>query len=116
MTTVCACEKTVVIAKQPAMRHDMSARALRIHDHKSNAPGHLTSMKYELGEGTRRLSLCLRFSCSAEGLRRSTASVYGARDGDHQHRCSDRVSARGGSTDHDGSFGGLTGTAAFCWA
>ena len=83
MTTVCACEKTVVIAKQPAMRHDMSARALRIHDHKSNAPGHLTSMKYELGEGTRRLSLCLRFSCSAEGLRRSTASVYGARDGDH---------------------------------
>lgn len=36
MTTVWACEKTVVMAKQP---------------------GHLTSMKYELGLCTNRLSL-----------------------------------------------------------
>jgi len=53
-TTVCACEKTVVMAKQP---------------------GHLTSMKYELGDCTRRLSLWERFSVSAVGLRRSTARV-----------------------------------------
>jgi len=40
-TTVFACEKTVVIVKQP---------------------GHLTSMKKERGAGTRVLSLCLRAS------------------------------------------------------
>lgn len=55
-TTVWACEKTVVMAKQP---------------------GHLTSMKNELGLGTSRLSLWQRACCSAEGLRRSTARVYG---------------------------------------
>ena len=37
-------------------------------------PGHLTSIKYELGLCTRRLSLCLRFSAAAEGCRRSLAS------------------------------------------
>lgn len=41
ITTVWACEKTVVIVKQP---------------------GHLTSMKKERGAGTRVLSLCLRAS------------------------------------------------------
>ena len=45
-TTVDACEKTVVIWKQP---------------------GHLTSMKKELGDWTRRLSLCWRASYSAGG-------------------------------------------------
>jgi len=40
-TTVFACEKTVVMVKQP---------------------GHLTSMKKERGTGTRVLSLCLRAS------------------------------------------------------
>ena len=40
-TTVFACEKTVVMVKQP---------------------GHLTSMKNERGAGTRVLSLCLRAS------------------------------------------------------
>ena len=40
-TTVLACEKTVVMVKQP---------------------GHLTSMKNERGAGTRVLSLCLRAS------------------------------------------------------
>lgn len=52
MTTVCACEKTVVMVKQP---------------------GHLTSMKKDLGAGTRVLSLCLRASAAGVGLRRSTA-------------------------------------------
>jgi len=52
MTTVCACEKTVVMVKQP---------------------GHLTSMKKERGAGTRFLSLCLRASAAGVGLRRSTA-------------------------------------------
>lgn len=80
MTTVCACEKTVVMVKQP---------------------GHLTSMKKERGAGTsvcgrhqrlvslmvlfyvflgvgvvswrRTLSLCLRASEAGAGLRRSTA-------------------------------------------
>jgi hypothetical protein len=76
MTTVCACEKTVVIVKQP---------------------GHLTSMKNDRGAGTRvcrwqrsaqllkvvvvslfcfgmrTLSLCLRASAAGVGLRRSTA-------------------------------------------
>jgi len=52
MTTVCACEKTVVMVKQP---------------------GHLTSMKKDLGAGTRFLSLCLRASAAGVGLRRSTA-------------------------------------------
>lgn len=53
-TTVWACEKTVVMAKQP---------------------GHLTSMKNELGFCTSRLSLWQRACCSVEGLRRSTARV-----------------------------------------
>lgn len=80
MTTVWACEKTVVIVKQP---------------------GHLTSMKKERGAGTRvcfihqfcpsiceiiqvgvffidyrTLSLCLRASDWGVGLRRSTARTW----------------------------------------
>jgi hypothetical protein len=51
-TTDCACEKTVVMVKQP---------------------GHLTSMKKERGAGTRVLSLCLRASAAGVGLSRSTA-------------------------------------------
>ena len=53
-TVVCACEKTVVMLKQP---------------------GHLTSMKKELGDCTKRLSLCFRFSSLAEGWRRSRTMV-----------------------------------------
>ena len=45
-TTVCECENTVVMLKQP---------------------WHLTSMKNELGDCTRRFSLCLRASNSAGG-------------------------------------------------
>jgi len=52
MTTVCACEKTVVMVKQP---------------------GHLTSMKKDRGAGTRFFNLCLRASAAGVGLRRSTA-------------------------------------------
>ena len=55
-TVVCACEKTVVMLKQP---------------------GHLTSMKNEFGDWTRRLSLCFRFSSLAEGWRRSRTMVFG---------------------------------------
>ena len=55
-TVVCACEKTVVMLKQP---------------------GHLTSMKNEFGDCTRRLSLCFRFSSLAEGWRRSRTMVSG---------------------------------------
>ena len=55
-TVVCACEKTVVMLKQP---------------------GHLTSMKKELGDCTKRLSLCFRFSSLAEGWRRSRTMVSG---------------------------------------
>ena len=55
-TVVCACEKTVVMLKQP---------------------GHLTSMKNEFGDCTRRLSLCFRFSSLAEGWRRSRTMVVG---------------------------------------
>lgn len=40
----------------------------------------MTSMKYEFGDCTRRLSLCCFFSNSAEGFRRSTARVYRAID------------------------------------
>ena len=57
-TVVCACEKTVVMLKQP---------------------GHLTSMKNELGDWTKRLSLCFRFSSLAEGWRRSRTMVLAAR-------------------------------------
>ena len=53
-TVVCACEKTVVMLKQP---------------------GHLTSMKNEFGDWTRRLSLCFRFSSLADGWRRSRTMV-----------------------------------------
>ena len=53
-TVVCACEKTVVMLKQP---------------------GHLTSMKKELGDCTKRLSLCFRFSSLAEGWRRSRTMI-----------------------------------------
>ena len=55
-TVVCACEKTVVMLKQP---------------------GHLTSMKNEFGDCTRRLSLCFRFSSLADGWRRSRTMVFG---------------------------------------
>ena len=55
-TVVCACEKTVVMLKQP---------------------GHLTSMKNEFGDCTSRLSLCFRFSSLAEGWRRSRTMVSG---------------------------------------
>lgn len=50
-----------------------------------DVPGHLTSMKYEFGDCTKRLSLCLRASVVAVGLRRSTARVYSihrAREGE----------------------------------
>lgn len=53
-TTVCAWEKTVVIAKQPGIASQSNGshnEALRC------SPGHFTSMKYELGDCTRRLSL-----------------------------------------------------------
>jgi len=49
-TTVDACEKTVVIWKQP---------------------GHFTSMKKELGDWTKRFSLCWRASYSWGGCSRS---------------------------------------------
>ena len=52
MTTVWACEKTVVMVKQP---------------------GHLTSMKKDRGPGTRVLSLCFLASAAGEGFKRSTA-------------------------------------------
>ena len=55
-TVVCACEKTVVMLKQP---------------------GHLTSMKNEFGDCTKRLSLCFRFSSLADGWRRSRTMVFG---------------------------------------
>ena len=53
-TVVCAWLKTVVMLKQP---------------------GHFTSMKKELGDCTKRLSLCFRFSSLAEGWRRSRTMV-----------------------------------------
>ena len=55
-TVVCAWLKTVVMLKQP---------------------GHFTSMKKELGDCTKRLSLCFRFSSLAEGWRRSRTMVLG---------------------------------------
>ena len=55
-TVVCACEKTVVMLKQP---------------------GHLTSMKNEFGDCTKRLSLCFRFSSDADGWMRSRTMVFG---------------------------------------
>ena len=45
-TTVCACENTVVMLKHP---------------------GHLTSMKYELGDWINRFSLCFLASEASEG-------------------------------------------------
>ena len=53
-TVVCACEKTVVMLKQP---------------------GHLTSMKKELGDWTSRLSLWRRCSSSLGGCSRSTSPI-----------------------------------------
>ena len=53
-TVVCAWLNTVVMLKQP---------------------GHFTSMKKELGDCTKRLSLCFRFSSLAEGWRRSRTMV-----------------------------------------
>lgn len=51
-TTVWACENTVVMVKQP---------------------WHLTSMKKDLGAGTRVFNLCFRASACGVGLRRSSA-------------------------------------------
>ena len=55
-TVVCAWLNTVVMLKQP---------------------GHFTSMKKELGDCTKRLSLCFRFSSLAEGWRRSRTMMSG---------------------------------------
>ena len=74
---VCACEKTVVMLKQP---------------------GHLTSMKKELGDCTKRLSLCFRFSSLAEGWRRSRTMVSGSR------YCSGDLRGRWGSAGGSGVF------------
>ena len=49
---------------------------LRVEHDAGYAPGHFTSIKYEFGDCTKRLSLCLRASAAAEGLRRSTARVW----------------------------------------
>ena len=57
-TVVCAWLNTVVMLKQP---------------------GHFTSMKKELGDCTKRLSLCFRFSSLAEGWRRSRTMVLAPR-------------------------------------
>ena len=54
-TVVCAWLNTVVMLKQP---------------------GHFTSMKKELGDCTKRLSLCFRFSSEADGWRRSRTMVF----------------------------------------
>lgn len=66
----------MVMLKQPIQEiwvsEFMEQDAMQVRKGK---PGHLTSMKYELGLCTRRLSLCLRRSCSAEGFNRSTARV-----------------------------------------
>lgn len=43
-------------------------------------PGHLTSMKYELGLCTRRLSLCLEASSEADGCRRSRGCTASSHD------------------------------------
>lgn len=63
MTTVCACEKTVVMLKHP---------------------GHLTSMKKDRGDCTSCLSLCFCSSAAGEGLRRSGESVYGSARGSEE--------------------------------
>ena len=55
-TVVCACEKTVVMLKQP---------------------GHFTSMKKEFGDWTSLFNLCFRFSSDADGWRRSRTMVSG---------------------------------------
>jgi len=65
-TTVCACEKTVVIAKQPKQQQQKKRKRVKHeyydrgiwHIKLKHIPGHLTSIKYELGDCTRRLSLC----------------------------------------------------------
>jgi hypothetical protein len=84
MTTVCACEKTVVMAKQP--NKPTFENPMAREETKRNSPGHFTSMKYEFGDCTRRLSLCERFSDSGNGLRRSMASGWNARSHDDGKR------------------------------
>lgn len=53
--------------------------------HMVKHPWHLTSMKYELGDATRRLSLCFLFSSSAGGWSRSMShdSTCGGAWGEH---------------------------------
>ena len=52
-TTTCACEKTVVMVKQPEWKNESYDWGTP----NANIPGHLTSIKYELGSGTGPLSL-----------------------------------------------------------
>lgn len=56
-------------ARQPNAR---SRKARSGQSHMEKQPGQRTSMKKELGDCTRRLSLCLRFSAAGSGWRRST--------------------------------------------
>jgi hypothetical protein len=79
MTTVCACEKTVVIVKQPghftSIKKDRGAgtRVYRWQKSASNIP---SQMYYCYWFMMRTLSLCLRASAAGVGLRRSTARTY----------------------------------------
>ena len=74
--TVCACENTVLI---------------EVH------PGHLTSMKYEVGLCTRRLSLCVLASASEVGFKRSTMGLYMVPGGGARERESEKSTSTGKS-------------------
>ena len=80
-TVVCACEKTVVMLKQP---------------------GHLTSMKNELGDCTKRFSLCLRCSSSRGGCSRSTSPMemndMVAKEKERDRPSTSCLSAKGGKS------------------
>jgi hypothetical protein len=79
MTTVCACEKTVVMVKQPghltSMKKDRGA-GTRFWRGQMSTSAHFQCAKLAGGLSERTLSLCLRASAAGVGLRRSTARTY----------------------------------------
>ena len=84
-TTDCECEKTVVLHNHTAhrrVREELPTKLLlgpadyceAASTHMLKQPWHLTSMKKEFGDCTKRFSLCIFFSCSGVGLRRSISA------------------------------------------
>ncbi|KAF9233823.1 hypothetical protein BU15DRAFT_66258 [Melanogaster broomeanus] len=76
-TTDCACEKTVVIAKQPVGQEVCENGIPDRSCQEGNEPGHFTSMKYELGRLYETLELVLFLFMLGRGIQKIDSKRLG---------------------------------------